>query len=247
METTTPFDLNQAIQRWRDNLGQAPALRGENLVELESHLRDSVTGLEAQGLSAEEAFMVSSQRIGKVDLLGAEFEKVSRGTVWIDRLLWMLIGLQIWALVSGPVGLISNVAVSLGLVGGNFDFATHGRALPVMLFALVRLLALVGSLTICWWLIVRKGQSFASRIERFLNGWARLAMICCTLCLISCAVSALGGLSWTVLLKFAGPQMIGKVLTSQNYSNAFTWLFQTGAFIFLSLILARKRLQLSKA
>ena len=49
METTsTPFDLNQAIQQWRDGLAQSPAIRGENLDELEVHLRDSVATLQAR-------------------------------------------------------------------------------------------------------------------------------------------------------------------------------------------------------
>src|ERR1043165_8539789 len=59
MEATTPFDLNQAIQRWRENLGQSPAFRSENLFELESHLRDSIATLQRQGLSDEEALLVT--------------------------------------------------------------------------------------------------------------------------------------------------------------------------------------------
>ena len=51
METTTSFDLNRAIQSWRENLAQSPAFRGENLNELESHLRDSVATWQARGLS----------------------------------------------------------------------------------------------------------------------------------------------------------------------------------------------------
>ena len=46
MENQTAFDLNQAIQRWRENLANSPAFRSENLNELESHLRDSISTLE---------------------------------------------------------------------------------------------------------------------------------------------------------------------------------------------------------
>src|ERR1051325_853206 len=72
MEATTPFDLNQAIQRWRENLGQSPAFRRENLFELESHLRDSVATLQRQGLSDEEALMVATKRLGSAAELAAK-------------------------------------------------------------------------------------------------------------------------------------------------------------------------------
>src|SRR5689334_23260986 len=64
MENQTSFELNNAIQRWRENLGQSPAFRSENLNELESHLRDSIATLQAKGLLEEEAFLIASRRIG---------------------------------------------------------------------------------------------------------------------------------------------------------------------------------------
>ena len=45
MNQPTPFDLNPAIQRWRDNLGQSSAFRRENIDELETHVRDSMGAL----------------------------------------------------------------------------------------------------------------------------------------------------------------------------------------------------------
>jgi len=100
MENPTSFDLNLTIQRWRENLGQSPAFRSENLNELESHLRDSIATLQTRGLSSEEAFMVAAKRIGKGGALETEFAKVNAQAVWFDRLLWMVIGLQCWMLLS---------------------------------------------------------------------------------------------------------------------------------------------------
>ena len=246
METTTAFDLNQTIQRWRENLAHSPVLRSEDLAELESHLRDSVAGLQACGLTTDEAFLVASRRIGKADSLETEFGKVNHGTLWLDRVLWMLIGLQLWQLVWGAIGMTSYGVATMGLVAGSFDFATHGLTLPVVLFTSVRLLALLGSLAICWW-VIRRGQSLALRIEGLLDGRAKLVAIFGVLCLISWAVSALGGASWPLVMKFANPQIMGEVITSQNYAGMFTYYIQTGALILLTLILARKRLQLKKA
>src|SRR5262245_55051661 len=70
METTTSFNLNHAIQRWRENLCQSPAFCSENLDELEVHLRDSVMCLQSRGLSEDEAFLVAVRRLGQADALG---------------------------------------------------------------------------------------------------------------------------------------------------------------------------------
>jgi len=60
MNTRTQFNLDCAIQSWRENLAQAPAFRPENLNELESHLRDCIAKLQQATLSAEEGFTVAS-------------------------------------------------------------------------------------------------------------------------------------------------------------------------------------------
>ena len=95
MENQTPFDLDREIQGWRENLAQSPAFRSENLDELQTHLRDSVAGLETRGLSAEEAFMVATKRIGKSAVLQTEFSKINGQALWLDRMLWVLIGTQL--------------------------------------------------------------------------------------------------------------------------------------------------------
>jgi hypothetical protein len=95
MQSEPSFDLNRAIQDWRESLAQSPAFRSEDIDELESHLRDSVAALLMRGLFSEEAFMVASKRIGRGDALGMEFTKMNRQAVWFDRMLWVLIGFQI--------------------------------------------------------------------------------------------------------------------------------------------------------
>jgi hypothetical protein len=46
MQNEISFDLNRAIQNWREQLAQLPAFRSENLDELETHLRDSIAVLK---------------------------------------------------------------------------------------------------------------------------------------------------------------------------------------------------------
>jgi hypothetical protein len=99
MENHTSFDLTTSIQRWRENLAQSPDFRADDLDELESHLQDSVRELAARGLSPEEAFAIATRRIGPGQGLAAEFARVNGNTLWIDRLLWMLLGAVFVAVV----------------------------------------------------------------------------------------------------------------------------------------------------
>src|SRR5690242_4946513 len=100
MENPTPFDLNLALQAWRENLAAQPTFRAENLDELESHLRDSVATLQTRGLSADEAFLIATRRVGTGSQLATEFGKVNQPAVWLDRFLWILIAFQIWKIIS---------------------------------------------------------------------------------------------------------------------------------------------------
>jgi hypothetical protein len=92
MENHTSFDLNAAIQRWRGELAKSSSFHADDLDELESHLRDSESSLQAQGLTAEEAFLIAVRRTGSGDLLAEEFATVNGSSVWMDRLLWMITG-----------------------------------------------------------------------------------------------------------------------------------------------------------
>ena len=56
MENQTPFDLNEAIRRWQQNLSDSPAFKADNLEELASHLRASVQRLKAMGFRKRRRF-----------------------------------------------------------------------------------------------------------------------------------------------------------------------------------------------
>ena len=92
MKSESQFDLNLAVQHWRADLAQSPALRAENLDELETHLRDSITELQRNRLSSEEAFLIATRRAGKTEALSCEFHKVNSSALLLDRALWMLAG-----------------------------------------------------------------------------------------------------------------------------------------------------------
>lgn len=86
MATSIPFDLNIALANWREQLRQSPHFRAENLDELESHLRDSLTVLQSKGLTADEAFMIGTLRIGTSGALESQFAAENGGTGWRHNL-----------------------------------------------------------------------------------------------------------------------------------------------------------------
>lgn len=75
------FDLDARVREWTDALRSRGAFRAEDLVELESHLRDEIDALVKTGLSTEEAFLVAEHRVGRPEALAAEYAKV-HGEPW---------------------------------------------------------------------------------------------------------------------------------------------------------------------
>ena len=110
MENPTPFDLNEAVRRWQQNLGASPAFGADNLEELASHLRAAARKLQAAGLSEEEAFLIATRRIGERRALELEYAKVKPAGCGSLPLVsfWVVTGLYLLQAVSSLVfGLLS--------------------------------------------------------------------------------------------------------------------------------------------
>ncbi len=86
------FDLDKAISQWRASLSAQPSFRNSDLDELEDHLREEFAALKSSDLTEEEAFLISSRRLGTPEELSGEFAiadpKQRRGF----RLSWMITG-----------------------------------------------------------------------------------------------------------------------------------------------------------
>jgi hypothetical protein len=244
MENRTPFDLNAAIQQWRENLAQSPAFRSENLYELETHLCDSIARLQSSGLSAEEAFLVATKRIGNAGALESEYTKFNGSTVWLDRALWMLFGIQFWSVVSGVVFPIARGSVAFSLI--NYDFITRGRAIPALLFIFANLVGFAASIAFCWWVIYRRGSRLIALARRLLPRYhsAHLAML---------AVILLSGLSIVASVADVGMLHLrlrtmnnqSEILRSQTFFWVSGYFVKTITLVLLTLFFARKRLRLN--
>ncbi len=75
-------DVETQIAEWRAYVAKAPAVDGRDVDELEGHLRDQITELDAAGLTADEAFLVAVKRMGDLDTLAREFAREHSGRLW---------------------------------------------------------------------------------------------------------------------------------------------------------------------
>jgi hypothetical protein len=80
------FDLKQSITDWRRQMLAAGIKTPVPLEELESHLREEIGRLVKSGLDDQKAFNTAIQKIGPVQAIQNEFEKVEetqQGRNWI--------------------------------------------------------------------------------------------------------------------------------------------------------------------
>jgi hypothetical protein len=92
METQTRYDLNTAIENWRAELAAQANLTAEVRRELETHLRDAITGFQQRGLNDEESFWLACKRVGQPLQIAGEFLAPDLAKAWCQRLGWMFIG-----------------------------------------------------------------------------------------------------------------------------------------------------------
>jgi hypothetical protein len=248
MEATTPFDLNQAIQRWRENLGQSPAFRSENLFELESHLRDSIATLQRQGLSDEEALLVTMKRLGRSATLEAEFAKQNTRSIWLDRALWIIIGAQLWGFVAQSTVLL-DLLLNFCLPPFNRWLATYGfghirESLAVQVcyvvgFPLVLFLTAKATIAFHRWSQRRGWQPFSSILSkpRAVAGLFAVLYLAPTLFTYGMGMLA-SRLNWSGSLGSRGLSTTTVYLVLVLHAVAFTALV---------LVIARKRQRLSRA
>jgi hypothetical protein len=246
METTTSFDLNQTISRWRENVAHSPAFRNENLNELESHLRDSIAALQERGLSVEEAFLVGVKRLGKDDLLQKEYAKINRPAIWLDRTLWMLIGVQVWGLVSGLAGWMAQSTVFSITNWKNLE--GRNSILPVLLLTIAHLIFLTGTLVLCWWVINRTTETAGQWVRKCLG--SRRGLILITIATCSFSLSIMGA-----RFVMDGLQAMSMEITElnqlhalyQQHSAFMMVAIQPIALVSVTFFLVRKRLRLSQS
>jgi hypothetical protein len=247
METKTAFHLNTAIQRWREQLSQSPHFRPENLDELETHLRDSVAAFQAKALSEEEAFLVATRRLGGAPALEPEFAKVNGQGVWMNRLLWMLVGAQLWPMVRTCAGTVADTTVIGSLLGLGWDLKLPKGdpgvlSVPVVLLALANFLALAGCIAAFWWGLRRKGKNLANTAAALLRRPVFVPIL--AFMLLSVVLGSFGPLRMVALHKWLPAQSFQGIAVTVSWANAFYGLVVPPALAVVTVLLARRQLRL---
>ena len=85
------FDLNQAIDDWRQQMLAAGIQSPMPLEELECHLRETIEQLMKSGLNEPEAFEISMREIGQPKTLKCEFQKNER--IFMKRTIGIAMGM----------------------------------------------------------------------------------------------------------------------------------------------------------
>ena len=246
MENPALFDLNRRIEQWRANLATSPSFRSENLKELESHLRDSVATLQSRGLSADEAFLIATRRIGTSRALESEFTKVNGQALWFDRCLWILIAVQLWKMIS-YVSAFATVGVAVAAMGINELLPGLGVQRisdgPIQVGASLLASPLALAILVAWgwrfWSGPRERLHAASRA--LLQRPSTLALALFSACLVLSA-----GASWA-LVHWLFPVLHHQNVPSRDFAYLFVQLPQCVILGALTLFVARRRLRLSRA
>jgi hypothetical protein len=243
METTTSFDLNRAIQQWRESLQQSPAFRRENLDELETHLRDSVAALQGRGLSEAEAFLVAIRRAGSGAILGAEFGKVNARSIWLDRVLWMLVGNLFFWFVGGLLSLIGSGLLFVGFKEFGAAGSNSSSYLYVAVFStVIQLLTFAGALVLCWRLFTSNWGPATKWLAKNSRSSARLAAVAVIGIIGMMLARLVEGFSSALLFEYASPTDVARFATGRSLGGMIASLIQTAVFVILALWLARRRL-----
>ena len=177
MENETRFDLNAAIENWRQELSAQPNIASDARRELDTHLRDAIAGFQQRGLNDEESFWLARRRVGQSQQLGEEFVKVDPAKVWRERVFWMLLAI----FLSGTVGGLAS-SILFGLVPVNSN-STVTVAMQAALFFLASLIPMVIAVSLA------KGKLVAlfSKLTLLVDNRRRLA----TAAIICIALSSL--------------------------------------------------------
>ena len=144
------FQLENAIDHWKQSHLNGDGVSKATAEELEIHLRESVEDLTASGLTPEEAFLVSKHRLGSPGQLSEEFGKVHREQIWLKHSLLALSGFLAVSVILKLINLEQSLAALAGISLG-WDSTVVVAGIPLNPGGLAYLLTgIVGASAVIW-------------------------------------------------------------------------------------------------
>ncbi|MDT0678403.1 hypothetical protein [Autumnicola musiva] len=108
MESRAKFNLERSIEDWKTTLKSKKSFSESNVQELENHLLDLMSDLSKKDLTQEESFLVARNRIGNIDEISSEYEKVDSSAAFINTLIPYLKGALIYIAIDTLIELLTN-------------------------------------------------------------------------------------------------------------------------------------------
>ncbi|MEP1489282.1 MAG: hypothetical protein ABJK28_12715 [Algibacter sp.] len=158
MENRTEFNLENNIKKWKSSLTKKNNLTKSNVIELESHLFDLIDDLESNGLNKEESFIIARKRIGKIDDICLEFDKVNTDFSSINKVIPYLKGALIYIafIMLSKLFLVITLALSQILNLNNSTF---------IIISTILLTSVSISFFSTLYFNIKRGKSFLSKLS----------------------------------------------------------------------------------
>ncbi|MEM1325532.1 MAG: hypothetical protein AAGI23_06235 [Bacteroidota bacterium] len=132
METRSPFDLQLAVEDWRNQLLRTGLFKLDDVDELESHLLDELDSLSPMQIEDKERFLIARSRMGRLDVIAAEYAKVNVSHSLLKKLEPYVKGALIYVTLSACLGfLVAGVGVLTKLwnQGEMLTYSTIGSGI----------------------------------------------------------------------------------------------------------------------
>ncbi len=225
------FSLEDNIKQWGVRLQQSDTCQTRDIEELEGHLRDEIAYLSHVGLSEDEAFIVSTRRLGHPSDLANEYAKINPGVIFRKRLLWMCIGLLFYLLATYIAGGLSRGVALFTLV--TFGKSIRGYKLGLFVESL-RIMMLVGSMLA--FVFLAKSFSCRTALPQWLRSTKAKVFVFFGLLLLDVTLWVCRLVLPIVTARLVGPEDFGRMAMISSYVDFFSPIIAT---ILLAVIIFR--------
>ncbi len=201
------FDLNKEVAKWKKTLCVNDTCSAADVIELESHLYDSMAELKAKGLTEQEAFYIALHRLGSPDVLAHEYGKVNGSRSLLNKLVYAGLGIVVLNIISNLSSILTN-----GIRVLSFSIGFRPKDVAYLGIA-AQIIILLSVLICCYFLLKYKRYG----IGTFLSSvFGKVSLVFLTLVLVvGSRVSSM--LESLLLVRSIGASEFGQISLISNY------------------------------
>ncbi|MEO8512189.1 MAG: permease prefix domain 1-containing protein [Ignavibacteria bacterium] len=216
------FDLNNNILNWKQNLKFNDSFTNENIDELENHLAEQIEYLRKSGLNDEEAFWVAQKRIGCINTLSNEFEKLNIWEGIKKRLFWMIIGFIALGIITHIINIINSLSYAVCIY-----FDINLLTWTYVIYAL-QISAIVLMFSFVAWLFTEKSKFFFNKVNFHFNegSFLKYFSFSSVIIFISIIFMSIYGLNWLSVWRkyYVQTEIYREHITLISQFNYASWI-----------------------